>query len=129
MTMTELSPAASEWLAKTAGAFAGAAISLAWLLPRSRREAALRFLGSVTAGLVFGGTAGLAAAQRLGIAAMLSPHEMLLAGSALASAKLAELGKANFITFSGGASYSTKRGYEARLVKITDSLHAALTEE
>ena len=85
MTMTDLSPAASEWLAKPAGAFAGAAISLAWLLPKSRREAALRFLGSVTAGLVFGGTAGLAAAQRLGIAAMLSPQEMLLAGSALAS--------------------------------------------
>lgn len=85
MTMTDLSPVASVWLAKTAGALAGAAISLAWLLPKSRREAALRFLGSVTAGLVFGGTAGLAAAEKLGIAAMLSPREMALTGSALAS--------------------------------------------
>lgn len=85
MTMTDLSPAASLWLAKSAGALAGAAISLAWLLPKGRREAALRFLASMSAGLVFGGTAGLALANRLGIAATLSPHEMALAGSALAS--------------------------------------------
>jgi hypothetical protein len=84
MTMTDLAPAASEWLAKTAGAFAGAAISLAWLLPKGRREAALRFsLGD--GGLVFGSTAGLAVAQRLGIAEMLSPQEIVLMGSALAS--------------------------------------------
>ncbi|WP_223477113.1 DUF6107 family protein [Oricola indica] len=85
MTMTDLSPAASLWLAKTAGALAGAAISLAWLLPKSRRDAGLRFLGSVTAGLVFGGTAGLAVAEKLGIADLLSTQEMALAGSALAS--------------------------------------------
>jgi hypothetical protein len=65
MTMTDLSPAAAEWLAKTAGAFAGAAISLAWLLPKSRREAALRFLVSMTGGLVFGGTAGSRSREHL----------------------------------------------------------------
>ncbi|MFZ2101372.1 MAG: DUF6107 family protein [Oricola sp.] len=85
MTMTDLSPAASLWLAKTAGALAGAAISLAWLLPKGRREAGLRFLASMSAGLVFGGTAGLAVAKKLGIAANLAPHEIALTGSALAS--------------------------------------------
>jgi len=85
MTMTDLAPAASLWLTKLAGALAGAAISLAWLLPKGRREAAFRFLASVTAGLVFGSTAGLGVVTRLGIAGMLSPHEIVLMGSALAS--------------------------------------------
>jgi hypothetical protein len=85
MTMTDLAPAASLWLAKAAGALAGAAISLAWLLPKGRREAALRFIASATAGLVFGSTAGLAVAVRLGIAEMLTPQEIVLMGSALAS--------------------------------------------
>ncbi|QKV20608.1 hypothetical protein HTY61_09340 [Oricola thermophila] len=83
--MTDLSPAASVWLAKLAGALAGAAISFAWLLPRGPREAALRFLASVTAGLVFGSTAGLAVAARLGIAYLLSPQETVLMGASLAS--------------------------------------------
>jgi hypothetical protein len=85
MTMTDLSPAASLWLAKMAGALAGSAISLAYLLPKGRREAALRFLASMSAGLVFGGTAGLAVAKRLGVAGSLSPHELVLMGSALSS--------------------------------------------
>ncbi|MCI5073509.1 DUF6107 family protein [Oricola sp.] len=85
MTMTDLSPAASLWLAKCAGALAGAAISLAWLLPKSRREAGLRFLSSMSAGFAFGGAAGLAVAKKLGIAAALSPHEIALTGAALAS--------------------------------------------
>lgn len=85
MTMTDLSPAASEWLAKLAGALAGAAISLAYLLPATRREAGLRFAASVTAGLVFGGTAGLAVAERLGIAGVLAPGETLLMGAGIAS--------------------------------------------
>lgn len=85
MTITDLSPAASMWLAKLAGALAGAAISLAWLLPKGPREAALRFLASISAGLVFGSTAGLAVAARFGIAKVLSPQETVLMGSALAS--------------------------------------------
>jgi Family of unknown function (DUF6107) len=85
MTMTDFAPAASLWLAKIAGALAGSAISLAWLLPKGPREAALRFLASMTAGLVFGATAGLAVAERLGISASLGDHETVLMGSALAS--------------------------------------------
>jgi hypothetical protein len=85
MTMTDLPPAAAEWLAKTAGAFAGSAISLGYLLPSGRREAALRFLVSMTGGLVFGGTAGLAVAEHLGVADMLSGAETALMGSALAA--------------------------------------------
>lgn len=85
MTMTEMAPAASEWLAKLAGAFAGSAISLAYLLPRGRREAGLRFAVSMTAGLVFGGTAGIAVAERFGITEQMAPHETLTMGAALAS--------------------------------------------
>ena len=42
------------WLSKIAGATAGAAISVAYLLPRGRREAAIRFLIGVVTGVVFG---------------------------------------------------------------------------
>ncbi|WP_421859466.1 DUF6107 family protein [Oricola sp.] len=83
--MTELPPAAGLWLAKGLGALAGSAISLAYLLPAGRREAALRFLVSMTGGLVFGGTAGVAVAARLDIEDALSAAELALMGSALAS--------------------------------------------
>lgn len=85
MTMTDLGPATGVWLAKAAGAAAGAAISLAYLLPKGRREAGLRFLASMTAGFAFGGATGLAVARKLGIAGEIGLHEMLLMGSALAS--------------------------------------------
>ncbi len=58
--MTErISEAAWLWAAKGAGAVAGSAISLAYILPQGRREAAVRFAVGVVCGLVFGGTAGL----------------------------------------------------------------------
>lgn len=73
------------WLAKGAGAIAGSAISLAYLLPSGRREAAVRFAVGVACGLVFGGTVGLKIATELGVAGALSAGELMLMGSAAAS--------------------------------------------
>ncbi len=73
------------WTARLIGASAGAAVSLIYLLPRSRREAGCRFLTGLACGLVFGGPAGLWIAVRLGIASYLGPAEVLLTGSAAAS--------------------------------------------
>jgi hypothetical protein len=73
------------WVAKCAGAVAGSAVSLAYILPRDRREAALRFAVGVVCGLVFGGAAGVKIADELGIADALGHTELLLMGSAAAS--------------------------------------------
>ena len=73
------------WLAKLAGAVAGSAISLAYILPSGRREAAIRFAVGVACGLVFGGTAGLKIATELGIAPVIGSGELVLMGSAAAS--------------------------------------------
>lgn len=73
------------WGAKVAGAAAGSAISVAYLLPHGRREAALRFMTGLVTGLVFGGPSGVMLASRLGIEEMLSASELAVMGSAAAS--------------------------------------------
>ena len=73
------------WTAKAGGAAAGSAISLAYVLPAGRREAAIRFGIGVASGLVFGGTAGLKIATELGVEDSLGPYELVLMGSAAAS--------------------------------------------
>ncbi|BDA83686.1 hypothetical protein Sa4125_12280 [Aureimonas sp. SA4125] len=73
------------WGAKLAGAAAGSAISIAYLLPRGRQDAAARFLVGLVTGLVFGGPAGLALAQHLRLGDALSPGEQAMMGSAAAS--------------------------------------------
>lgn len=83
--MTEISGAAWLWLAKIAGAIAGSAISLAYMLPGSRREAALRFAVGVVCGLIFGGAAGAKIAAQLGGGWLIGTAEMMLMGSASAS--------------------------------------------
>ncbi len=83
--MTVMNEAASIWAAKGAGAIAGSAISLAYMLPSNRREAALRFAVGVVSGVVFGAAAGLKLADELGIADELRAAEMMLMGSAAAS--------------------------------------------
>lgn len=83
--MQNLSETAWLWLAKGVGALAGSAISLAYLLPASRREAALRFVAGTLCGLIFGGTAGLKIASELGLLKLLGPVETMLMGSAVAS--------------------------------------------
>ena len=72
-------------MAKGAGAVAGSAISLAYILPHGRREAAVRFAVGVVCGLVFGGTAGLKIAAELGIERLIGTGETMLMGSAAAS--------------------------------------------
>lgn len=86
--MTDINPASTVWLARVAGAVAGSAISLAYLFPQTRREAALRFLTGVTGGVVFGTTVGVAMAERLVIADVLSEFETVLMGAALASVSI-----------------------------------------
>lgn len=83
--MTDISDAAWLWLAKGAGAVAGSAISLAYILPSGRREAAARFAVGLVCGMVFGGTAGLKIATELGIEKTIGTGEMALMGAAAAS--------------------------------------------
>lgn len=86
-TMTTLPPAEAVWLlaAKAVGALSGAAISLAYMLPKGRREAALRFFTGFAAGMVFGFPAGLKLADLLGLSGELSGAEIALCGAAAAS--------------------------------------------
>jgi len=83
--MTDITGATWLWLAKGAGAVAGSAVSLAYILPRGRREAAARFAVGLVCGLVFGGAAGIKIATELGIEATVGPIEMALIGSAATS--------------------------------------------
>jgi hypothetical protein len=80
-------PAEAFWLlaAKSVGALSGAAISLAYMLPKGRREAALRFFTGFAAGMVFGFPAGLKLAAMLGLSGQLSGAEIALCGAAAAS--------------------------------------------
>jgi hypothetical protein len=74
-----------ELTAKTAGAIAGSAISIAYVLPKGRREAALRFATGLVAGLVFGSATGVKMAEYLGLDGKLSNAETALTGATLAS--------------------------------------------
>jgi len=73
------------WAARGIGSAAGAAVSLVYMLPKGRREAASRFFTGLICGLIFGGPAGLWLFTKLGIAGVLSGTEVMLAGSAAAS--------------------------------------------
>ena len=84
MTM-EPAPLLTLWGAKLAGAAAGSAISVAYLLPKGRREAASRFLIGMVTGVVFGPPAGLMLAEHLDLGQTLSAMELALMGSASAS--------------------------------------------
>lgn len=83
--MTDISGTAWLWAAKGAGAVTGSAVSLAYILPHGRREAAVRFAVGVVCGLVFGGTAGVKIAVELGVQRWLGTAETMLMGSAAAS--------------------------------------------
>ena len=75
------------WLfvSKLVGAIAGSAVSLAYMLPQGKREAALRFATGMAAGLIFGTSVGLKLADELGVTHRLSASEVRLSGAALAS--------------------------------------------
>ncbi|MBB5703715.1 hypothetical protein FHS76_003625 [Ochrobactrum daejeonense] len=73
------------WFAKMAGAVAGSAVSLAYMLPHGRREAAIRFAVGIICGMVFGGAAGVKIAEALALDGLLGRAELMLMGSAAAS--------------------------------------------
>ncbi len=73
------------WAAKIAGAVAGSAISLAYMLPKGRREAAIRLMVGIICGLIFGGAAGVKIADMLALDKALGSAELMLIGSASAS--------------------------------------------
>jgi len=83
--MTDLSKDAGLWATRALGASAGAAVSLVYLLPKSRREAASRFFTGLACGTIFGGPTGIWIAERLALADRLSASEVVLSGSAAAS--------------------------------------------
>lgn len=83
--MTDLSTAGGLWAERLAGSSAGAAVSLIYMLPETRREAAGRFFSGIACGLVFGGPAGLWLQHVLQLGEALSASELMLSGSAAAS--------------------------------------------
>ena len=84
--MTDMTMRPGCGLAKGAGAVAGSAISLAYILPHGRREAAVRFAVGLVCGLVFGGTAGPEDRRRTRHRqARSAPAETVLMGAAAAS--------------------------------------------
>jgi hypothetical protein len=83
--MSDFSQAVYMWSAKGIGALAGSAISIAYMLPKGRREAALRLCVGLVTGLVFGTTAGIKIATSLDVIERLSPAEVMLMGAAAAS--------------------------------------------
>ena len=73
------------WFAKFLGALTGSIVSLAYVMPRGRREAASRLLVGLVTGLIFGGTAGVKLADTMGLLGKVSPFEITLMGATLAS--------------------------------------------
>jgi hypothetical protein len=63
----------------------GSAVSLAYVLPHGRRDAAIRFGVGVACGVVFGSAAGLKIADELSLPASIGDAELMLMGSAAAS--------------------------------------------
>ncbi|MEA3535550.1 DUF6107 family protein [Rhizobium sp. CC-YZS058] len=83
--MAEFGHEPGFWAMRGLGAVAGAAVSLVYMLPKGRQEAASRFVTGLLCGLVFGGPTGLLAAEHLGLMGRISRSELLLGGSAVAS--------------------------------------------
>lgn len=73
------------WIARIVGAVAGSAVSLGYMLPKGRREAAMRFAVGLICGMVFGSAAGIKLAEQLELLESLSRAELVLMGSAVAS--------------------------------------------
>ncbi|MCM2477843.1 hypothetical protein HGO38_30830 [Rhizobium sp. CG5] len=83
--MTDFSQDPQFWGARALGALAGSAISLIYLLPKTRREAASRLVTGLACGLIFGGPTGLWLGQKLDLLDHLTGFEIMLAGATAAS--------------------------------------------
>ncbi|MCL7999340.1 DUF6107 family protein [Brucella sp. 21LCYQ03] len=79
------SDATLVWFAKIAGAVAGSAVSLAYMLPNGKREAGIRFAVGIICGMVFGGAAGVKIAETLSLEPLLGRAEVMLMGATAAS--------------------------------------------
>lgn len=73
------------WIAKGLGATLGSAVSIAYALPRGRREAAIRFIVGVILGITFGPASGVRIAGYFGVGEDLSRVEIALMGATAAS--------------------------------------------
>ena len=73
------------WGAKLTGALAGSAISLAYILPRGRRDAALRLIVGAVTGIVFGSAAGLKIGETMNVLDHVSLIELTLMGATFTS--------------------------------------------
>lgn len=73
------------WIARLAGAIAGSAVSVAYMLPGTKREAAIRFAVGILCGVIFGSAAGILMAEKLNLPDSFGKSELMLTGSALAS--------------------------------------------
>jgi hypothetical protein len=83
--MADFSNDAWLWATRVLGASAGAAVSLVYLVPKSRREAASRFFTGLACGTIFGTPTGIWIAEQLALADRLSVSEVILSGSAASS--------------------------------------------
>lgn len=79
------SETAFVWFAKIVGAVAGSAVSLAYMLPNGKREAAIRFAVGIICGMIFGGAAGVKIAETLSLEPLLGRAELMLMGATGAS--------------------------------------------
>lgn len=83
--MQDLPETAWLWSAKIIGAILGSAISIAYILPSGRREAAIRFAVGVSIGFVFGPLVADQLSEYFVLNSSLSQAELFLMGSSLAS--------------------------------------------
>lgn len=80
--MSSIDPDPAMLAARLCGSVAGALVSLAYLMPKSTREAGARALAGVASGLVFGAPVGAVLAEKFAITAQVGPPEIQLMGSA-----------------------------------------------
>lgn len=85
LPLQELPETVWLWSAKIVGAILGSAISIAYILPKGRREAAIRFAVGVSIGFVFGPLAANQLSTYFVLSSALSQAELFLMGSSLAS--------------------------------------------
>ena len=81
----ELQPEALLWIFRIVGALAGSAISLAYFLPRRKRDAFMRLVVGFVSGLVFGRPVGLHLSRWLDLRDDLPRLEINLIGAAVVS--------------------------------------------
>lgn len=80
-----LPEASWEWVVKLLGAVLGSAVSIAYVLPKGRQEAAIRFLVGVMIGVTFGNITGQKIVETLELNYEFSRLEIILMGSTFAS--------------------------------------------